>query len=103
MKLFFETIDEFKPDLIGMQEVLPFQAAQIKSHFKGYDFVGVGRDDGKNKGEMAPLLFRRDRFEKLREGVFWLSETPEMPGSKSWDAAITRLVMWTELRDKRAG
>src|SRR5689334_5686035 len=71
--LFFKTIERFNPDILGMQEVLPFQGEEIKQRLKDYDFVGVPRNDGKSKGEMAAVMFRRDRFDKVRDGTFWLS------------------------------
>jgi endonuclease/exonuclease/phosphatase family metal-dependent hydrolase len=98
--LLFATIEAFKPDLLGTQEVLAFQADELKKRLAGYGFVGAGRDDGKQKGEMAPIYFRTDRFEKLGEGHFWLSETPDKPGSKGWDAALPRVASWVKLRDK---
>jgi endonuclease/exonuclease/phosphatase family metal-dependent hydrolase len=61
----------------------------------------VGRDDGKRAGEFAPILFRNDRFELLESGYIWLSESPEKPGSVSWDSALTRMATWVKLRDKR--
>ncbi len=70
---------------------------------KGYTPVGVARDDGKRKGEWALILFRDDRFEQLDSGNFWLSQTPEVPGSKSWDAALTRICSWVRLKDRRTG
>jgi endonuclease/exonuclease/phosphatase family metal-dependent hydrolase len=68
---------------------------------KDYDVLGVGRDDGKEQGEMTALYFKRARFEKLDGGHFWLSETPDQPGSKSLDASLTRMVTWVKLRDRR--
>jgi len=59
----------------------------------------VGRDDGKNGGEFSPIFYRKDRFTVLDSGTFWLSETPEVIGSKSWDAAITRIANWVILLD----
>lgn len=98
--LLFATIDAFKPDLLGTQEVLTFQADELRTRFKGYGFVGVGRDDGKVQGEMTPIFFRSDRFEKVGEGHFWLSQTPETPGSKSWDSSLPRVASWVRLREK---
>lgn len=95
------TIKAFNPDLLGTQETLGFQRDYLAQHLAGYDVLGVGRDDGKEKGEMTALYFKRDRFEKLDGGHFWLSETPDVPGSKSWDAALTRMVTWVKLRDRR--
>ncbi len=95
------TIKAFDPDLLGTQETLGFQRDYLAEHLPKYEVLGVGRDDGKEKGEMTALYFRRDRFEKLDSGHFWLSETPDIPGSKNWDAALTRMVSWVKLRDRR--
>ena len=96
-----ETIQAFDPDLLGTQETLGFQRDYLAGKLTGYEVLGVGRDDGGETGEMTALYFKRARFEKLDGGHFWLSETPDKPGSKSWDAALTRMVTWVELRDRR--
>lgn len=95
-----ETIKAFNPDLLGTQETLGFQRDYLAEKLSGYEVLGVGRDDGKEAGEMAALYFKRSRFEKLDGGHFWLSETPDKPGSKSWDTSLTRMVTWVKLRDK---
>jgi endonuclease/exonuclease/phosphatase family metal-dependent hydrolase len=95
------TIKTFDPDLLGTQETLGFQRDYLAAQLSGYEVLGVGRDDGKEAGEMTALYFKRDRFEKLGGGHFWLSETPDVPGSKNWDAALTRMVTWVKLRDRR--
>src|SRR4051794_30838282 len=74
--LFLRTIDAFGADLLGTQELLAFQADELRDHLSGYGFAGVGRDDGKRKGEFSALFFRADRFELLDSGNFWLSEHP---------------------------
>jgi endonuclease/exonuclease/phosphatase family metal-dependent hydrolase len=91
-------IREFGPDLLGTQEMLGFQAEYLQGQLPGYGFVGVGRDDGKQKGERAGIFFREDRFEKVQEGHFWLSETPDVAGSKSWLCLVPRMVSWVELQ-----
>lgn len=101
--LFFSTIEHFNPDLLGTQEVLANQYDDMVDRMKGYTPVGVARDDGKRKGEWALIMFRKDRFESLDSGNFWLSETPEVPGSKSWDAALTRICSWVRLKDRQTG
>lgn len=101
-ELLFKTIEKYDPDLLGLQEVLPFQRAQLIERLKSLDFVGVPRGDGKTTGEISGAMFRRERFEKVREGHFWLSPTPDVPGSKGWDAALPRIVTWVELRDRRS-
>lgn len=101
-EIFFRTIDRFDPDLLGLQEVVFDQADEVRSHFaETHTFVGVGRDDGKRKGEFAPTLFRTDRFVLVDQGYIWLSQSPEKPGSVSWDSALTRMATWVKLRDRR--
>jgi endonuclease/exonuclease/phosphatase family metal-dependent hydrolase len=96
-----ETIKAFDPDLLGTQETLGSQRNYLARQLPGYDVLGVGRDDGRESGEMTALYYRRSRFEKLDGGHFWLSETPDTPGSKSWDTALTRMATWAKLRDRR--
>lgn len=91
----------YAPDLVGMQEVLLGQKRDIEADLPGYAFVGVGRDDGKDKGEFSPLGYRRDRFALVASGTFWLSPTPDVPG-KGWDAAYPRVASWARLTDKAA-
>lgn len=95
-----ETIKAFDPDLLGTQETLGFQRDYLAEKLTGYDTLGVGRDDGKEAGEMTALYYKRSRFEKLDGGHFWLSETPDIPGSKSWDTSLTRMATWVKLRDR---
>lgn len=89
-----------KPDIIGMQEVLHNQLIDLQNILQGYEYIGKGRDDGKTKGEYCPVFFQKEKFRLLDDGQFWLSETPEIPGSKNWDAAITRIVTWGKFEDK---
>jgi endonuclease/exonuclease/phosphatase family metal-dependent hydrolase len=96
-----ETIKAFDPDLLGTQETLGFQRDYLAASLKGYAACGVGREDGREKGEMAALFFKQSRFERLDGGHFWLSQTPDQPGSKSWDSALPRMVTWVKLRDLR--
>jgi endonuclease/exonuclease/phosphatase family metal-dependent hydrolase len=96
-----ETIKAFNPDILGTQETLGFQRDYLAAQLPGYGSLGVGRDDGKDEGEMMALYYRKDRFDKLDEGHFWLSETPEKPGSRSWDSSLPRMVTWVKLRDRK--
>lgn len=95
-----ETIEAFGPDLLGTQETLLDQRDFIASKLSGYDSFGVGRDDGKETGEMAALFYRTTRFEKVAGGHFWLSQNPDTVGSKGWDAALPRIATWVKLRDR---
>jgi len=101
--LLLETILAFDPDLLGTQECLQLQAEFLQARLPGRSFVGVGRDDGRQAGEMCAIFYRGDRLEELDAGHFWLSETPDEVASKSWDAALTRIVSWVRLRDRESG
>lgn len=95
------TVAAFGPDLLGTQETLVFQRDYLLKELPGYETYGVGRDDGRNQGETASVLWRKERFEKLAEGSFWLSATPDVVGSKGWDAALPRVASWVRLRDRK--
>ncbi len=88
------------PDLIGMQEVLAQQHDYIDSVMTGYSSVGVGRSDGAKKGEMNPVFFKKERFDLIRTKTFWLSDTPDVAGTKAWGANLPRIVTWVELSEK---
>lgn len=97
-ELLVETARAFRPDVLGTQECLADQAAFLREALPGYGCVGVGRDDGQLAGEMCAIFYRADRFRLMAEGHFWLSETPDVVGSRGWDAALPRLVSWAKLR-----
>jgi len=89
--------------IFGVQEALNSQISEMLALLPEYDYIGVGRDDGDKKGEYSPIFYRKDQFELLRTGNFWLSETPEVVGSKGWDAALPRICSWGEFKDKNTG
>ena len=89
-------------DIIGMQEVLHSQLEDLIERLPQYKFVGVGRDDGKEKGEYGPIFYKKDKFSKIMDGVFWLSENSKIPG-KGWDAVCNRIVTWIILKEKKSG
>ena len=91
---------EQKPDLMGMQEVLYNQLMDLTLVLTDYAYVGVGREDGEKKGEFAPVFYRKDRFELMKNGHFWYSETPDVP-SITWNAACIRICTWAKLKDKQ--
>ena len=90
----FETIRDYDPDVIGLQEVLAFQAEELRAALPDYEFVGVGRDDGARAGEFAPIMYRKKTLKLIRAGHFWLSDEPGRPGSVGWDATLPRLATW---------
>ncbi|MBQ1655219.1 MAG: endonuclease/exonuclease/phosphatase family protein [Bacteroidales bacterium] len=97
-----EMIEREQPDVFGLQEALIGQLQYIDSNFPQYSRVGVGRDDGKEDGEFMAVYYRSDKFKLLKNGDFWLSETPD-ECSMGWDAACRRIVTWAKLKDKETG
>jgi len=90
-------------DVVGVQEALAHMLTELDAQLPGFSRVGVGRADGKAGGEFSAIFYRTDRLELLDSGTFWLSPTPEVPGSKGWDAAIERIATWGRFRDRRTG
>ncbi|MBN8672631.1 MAG: endonuclease/exonuclease/phosphatase family protein [Chitinophagales bacterium] len=90
-----------KAELLGVQEALHDQMMDLEESLPQFKFVGVGREDGKTKGEYSAIFYDTTRLQALQSNTFWLSLTPELPGSKSWDAAITRIVTWAKFKDRK--
>ncbi|MBN1515925.1 endonuclease/exonuclease/phosphatase family protein [Candidatus Sumerlaeota bacterium] len=97
--MLFYYLREQQPDLIGAQEILRPQLKQITEALPGYQWIGVGRENGKRKGEYAAIFYRADRLKPLDSGTFWLSEKPEKPGSMSWNTACTRICTLAQFLD----
>jgi endonuclease/exonuclease/phosphatase family metal-dependent hydrolase len=89
-------------DIFGLQEALHGQIKEVKNELPGYDWFGVGRDDGKKGGEFSPVFYNKSKFKLKDHGTFWLSETPEEP-STGWDAALNRIVTWGIFKSKETG
>ncbi|WP_311316279.1 endonuclease/exonuclease/phosphatase family protein [Epilithonimonas hominis] len=92
----------YHPDYFGVQEAVPQQMTDIKTTLTDYDYVGVGRDDGKNQGEYSAIFYDKNKLEVIKSGTFWLSETPEKP-SKGWDAAYNRVCTYAFFKIKKTG
>ena len=89
-------------DIFGTQECFIHQLKDMKEALPGYDYIGVGRDDGKEKGEHSAIFYRTDKFDVIEKGDFWLSETPDVP-SKGWDAVLPRICSWGHFKCKDTG
>ncbi|MFC6997377.1 endonuclease/exonuclease/phosphatase family protein [Rufibacter roseus] len=89
-------------DIVGTQEGLHHQLQDLDKALEKYAYIGAGRDDGKEKGEFAAIFYRKDKFQLLESGTFWLSPTPEKP-SKGWDAALNRVCTWGHFKNKTTG
>ena len=91
------------PDVIGLQEALRHQIDDIKKIATAYSEYGVGRDDGKSRGEHCTILYLKKRFnlDKSDCGTFWFSDTPEKIASKSWGNEIPRICTWARFIEKK--
>jgi endonuclease/exonuclease/phosphatase family metal-dependent hydrolase len=90
-------------DAVGVQEAEAHQLTDLDARLPGFARVGVGRTDGRAEGEFSAILYRAERLALLDSGTFWLSPTPEVPGSKGWDTAIERIATWARFEDRRTG
>jgi endonuclease/exonuclease/phosphatase family metal-dependent hydrolase len=90
-------------DVVGVQEALAHMLTDLDARLPGFARVGVGRTDGKTRGEFSAILYDTRRLALLDSGTFWLSPTPEAVGSKGWDAAIERVATWARFRDRATG
>jgi len=92
-----------RQDVVGLQEVTAGQLKTLVARVPGFEFYGVGRDDGRSRGEHAPIGFRKSRFEALEQGTFWLSTRPTEVGVAGWDASLPRTCTWVLLKDRATG
>ena len=88
-----DQVNFMSPDLFGAQEVLWTQLQDMLGQLDGYDYIGIGRDDGQRGGEHEPIFYKKDKYQLIDHGDFWLSETPDKPGL-GWDAACIRICTW---------
>jgi endonuclease/exonuclease/phosphatase family metal-dependent hydrolase len=92
-------IHEYAPDILGVQEARHLQINDLKAALPEHGFYGIGRDDGTTGGEYSAIFFRSNRFTKKDSGSFWLSATPEKPGTTFYEAedAVPRIASWVRL------
>ena len=88
-----DQLNFMSPDIFGTQEVLYSQLCDLKKGLDGYDYIGIGRDDGRRAGEHEAIFYKKDKLQLLDHGDFWLSETPDKPGL-GWDAVCIRICTW---------
>lgn len=100
--LVVKTIRDYNPDLLGLQEVFPMQEEYLRKNFPDYLYYGRSRLVNPKDGEACSVMFRKERFEAIKKSTFWLSETQDEPGSKSWDSSLPRIANLVGLTDKQA-
>lgn len=101
-EMVLDVIKKYHPDSFGLQEAHHRWMNYLCKNLPEYDYVGVGRDNGKRMGEFSPVFYLKEKYEVVDSGNFWLSETPEKPG-KGWDAACVRICSYAVLKDKKTG
>lgn len=89
-------------DIFGTQEGFKYMLDELKNELPGYEFIGIGRDDGVEEGEYSAIFYNTEKFDLLDSGNFWLSETPDTV-SFGWDAACRRICTWGKFREKSSG
>ena len=94
-------LGDLNPDVLGFQEALSGQIAEIQAAHPHLGAIGVGRDDGVAAGEHSPILYRKDRLGVLQSGTFWLSDTPDVIASTTWGNRITRICTYALFQDAR--
>ena len=111
-KHFMEIIEKYDPDSIGLCEATNDWMNFLRSEMRdrGYAYVGVGRDSGQDSAtltgtgnEHTPVFYKKDKFNLLDSGNFWLSTTPDKAGTRSWDSSCTRICTWVVLEEKETG
>jgi endonuclease/exonuclease/phosphatase family metal-dependent hydrolase len=95
-----ELIKNDAADIVGIQEGLPQMLNDLLDRVPGYVVIGVGREDGIDKGEYSAILVNTRRFRIQESGTFWLSDTPGVPNSRSWGNQVARICTWAKLYDR---
>ncbi len=93
-------LNELGADSIGVQEATLQWMVYLRDHLDGYESVGVSRGNGKNRGEFSAIFYQKDKYDLLDSGTFWLSKTPDEPGSSDWGSANIRICTWAILQNK---
>lgn len=97
-----QLINYYEPLVFGIQEGLEKQVKYLDESLGNYGYVGVGRDDGKTKGEYSAVFYNTQALEVLESSTFWLSETPDKI-SKGWDASLERICTYARFKNKKSG
>ena len=97
-----QVLKDLKPDIMGLQEVVHSQLITLSEDLADYTYVGVGREDGKTKGEYSPIFYLKKELKLLESNTFWLSETPNQI-SRGWDAALERICTYAHFLHLKSG
>jgi endonuclease/exonuclease/phosphatase family metal-dependent hydrolase len=98
-----DVFNKFNVDIAGVQEAVFDQVEDLRELLPGYNWFGVGRENGDKDGEFSAIFYRKSKLELIRGDTFWLSEHPGEAGSVGWDASITRICTWGEFKVLNTG
>jgi endonuclease/exonuclease/phosphatase family metal-dependent hydrolase len=98
-----DVLREKLPEVIGLQEAMRSQLDDLAKQLPEYAEVGIGRDDGKSAGEYSAILYKKSVLESTDSGTFWLSDTPEIPGSRTWHHVCPRVCTWSHFKHLPSG
>jgi len=101
--LVFKVLNDYQPDLVGLQEALLFQIEEIVENNPKYKWIGVGRDNGADAGEFSAILYDYSKFDVLEQGTFWYCDRPTVPGCISYGNSIPRICTWGRFISKQTG
>ncbi len=99
-QMLFDLLRDQNADIVGLQEAFRFQIEEILAAVPGYGVVGVGRDDGRAGGETSAILFKTARLHLAESGTFWFSDTPDVPGTRTWGNRYNRVSSWARFIDR---
>ena len=102
-ELVFDILRDHQPDVVGLQEAWKFQIDALKIAFPEFGLIGRSRQANPEEGEWCPIFYRKDKFEVVDEGTFWLSDAPDKEGTMSWGNRIPRICTWGRFKDKTTG
>ncbi len=100
-----DLIRQYQADFVGVQEAWPDQIAYLRDNLTDYSYLVRSREVDAEQGEAVPLFYRQARWklDDAERGTFWLSDTPQVPGSKSWGNGIPRIATWGRFVEKATG
>ncbi len=109
-RLLFKSLGDMNPDIMGLQECLPFQVDEIKENLPSHEFIGLGRFHGVPadeihehlSGEHCSIMFKTERLKLQKCGTCWHSDTPDIPGSMTWGNNIPRITTWGIFGDRKS-
>ncbi len=98
-----KVIQSKKPDIFCLQECTDEQLGDFRSAWPKFSSFAILPGATAQPGTIGDVIFFSSRYEVVAETAYWLSATPHIPNSVSWDSKYSRFVNWVRLRDKTSG